>query len=105
MDRRQRIQTVAKGMWQPIPHPYPKRPKASKTWRKLKPGDKLSNIETAWVGGQKIPPASEWAVTGVNSLGAWLGHISGVSLYITDPEWHTQWAKLRKLRKKKELTT
>ena len=93
-------QQAARSLRRTIPPPAPKKPKATKSFRLLKPGQFLKSANTIWFGADCISTNKLWRVESVNSLGALLkldGH-NRYTYQLMDPDWkeHGQWLRARK---------
>jgi hypothetical protein len=91
-------------LWRPVPAPAKPRAKAAQSFRLLKPGQYLRNIQPMYILGQELPAELLWHVESVNSLGAEVTtHESQrpVSLTISKPDWNTNWQRARKPKESK----
>jgi len=93
---------AARLLWAPIPTAAKKKAKASKTWKTLKPGQKLRLVgKRIYVAGQYHETGSLFEVTSVNSLGAVLTG-KGECVIHWGREWQGIWEKVAKTRRTKK---
>jgi hypothetical protein len=94
---------IIKNLMGPVWTKPTKDAKPSKTWRKLRPGDQLTNNKPMLLDGHQILLGARWVVDSVNSAGAALRLLAppeSVRYQLATPEWSALFTKQRKLTAK-----
>ena len=90
------INLIADRLSRPIPHPKPKPVRRAKTWRTLKPGQRLAAKEGMFLRGKKVEEGEVWEVVEVDSGGALLERAGGEErLRWETAEWKGSWERVR----------
>ena len=97
------VNQAAAALWAPIPDAPPPRAKPAKSWKLLRPGQRLALLDTITLTDRTLPVGTEVTGASVDSLSAELRLDDGTHFLWTNPEWKAHFGRVRK-RKVKTTT-
>ena len=92
---------AAAALWVAIPDAPPPRAKPAKSWKLLRPNQRLALTDTITLTNRTLTVGTEVTVASVDSLSAELRLDDGTHFLWTNPEWKAHFERVRK-RKKRE---